>query len=303
MLTQAQIEHYNETGAIVVPDVLTPAEGAELSRVTDDFVRNASGLTAHTEIYDLEDSHTPEDPRVRRIKAPHLHHPAYAALVRQPRVLAVLADLWGPDIRCDTAKLNMKSAGFGAPVEWHQDWAFYPHTNDDLAAVGVMMDDMEDANGPLLIVPGSHRGPVFDHHADGVFCGAMDPSRNDVDYRAAVPLTGRAGSITVHHVRAVHGSAPNTSARDRRLLLFQYRTADAWPLLGFPAGIEAFDALMACGRPREPRLAPVPVRLPLPPAKLQGSLYENQKGMRSRFFDTPTVGAPGPTRAGASQLV
>jgi hypothetical protein len=28
----------------------------------------------------------------------------------------------------------MKSAGFGAAVEWHQDWAFYPHTNDDLAA-------------------------------------------------------------------------------------------------------------------------------------------------------------------------
>ena len=86
-------------------------------------------------------------------------------------------DLWGPDIRFDTAKLNMKSAGFGAPVEWHQDWAFYPHTNDDLAAVGVMFDDMELENGPLMIVPGSHRGPVFDHHADGVFCGAMDPAQ------------------------------------------------------------------------------------------------------------------------------
>lgn len=288
MLTQAQIDAYNVIGAITVADVLSPAEVAELSRVTDGFVRNARGLTGHTAIYDLEDSHTPEAPRVRRIKAPHLHHPAYAALVRHPTILAVLADLWGPDIRFDTAKLNMKSAGFGAPVEWHQDWAFYPHTNDDLAAVGVMMDDMEPANGPLLIVPGSHHGPVFDHHADGVFCGAMDPTRGDVDYASAIPLTGRAGSITVHHVRAVHGSAPNISDRDRRLLLFQFRAADAWPLLGFPAGIAAFDALMVSGQARDPRLAPVPVRLPLPPAALQGSLYENQKGMRSRFFDIPT---------------
>jgi ectoine hydroxylase-related dioxygenase (phytanoyl-CoA dioxygenase family) len=287
MLTQAQIDAYNTIGAITVPDVLSPAEVAELSRVTDGFVRNARGLTGHTEIYDLEDSHTPDEPRVRRIKAPHLHHPAYAALMRHPRILAVLADLWGPDIRFDTAKLNMKSAGFGAPVEWHQDWAFYPHTNDDLAAVGVMMDDMAEENGPLLIVPGSHRGPVFDHHADGVFCGAMDPTRGEVDYAAAIPLTGRAGSITVHHVRAVHGSAPNVSDRDRRLLLFQFRVADAWPLLGFPGGIAAYDALMVSGRPREPRLAPVPVRLPLPPASLQGSLYENQKGMRHRFFDIP----------------
>ena len=58
---------------------------------------------------------------------------------------------------------------------------------------------------------------------DGKFCGAMDPGRHEVDYRAAVPLTGQAGSITIHHVRAVHGSAPNRSSQARRLLLFQFR--------------------------------------------------------------------------------
>jgi phytanoyl-CoA hydroxylase len=288
MLTQAQIQEYHEVGAIVVPDVLSAEELAELCRVTDGFVERAGAVTAHNEIYDLEDSHTPQQPRVRRIKAPHLHHPAFAHLVRHPNIVAVLKDLWGPNIRFDTAKLNMKSAGFGAPVEWHQDWAFYPHTNDDLAAVGVMMDDMELQNGPLMIVPGSHRGPIHDHHADGRFCGAMDPTRKEVDYASAIPLTGRAGSITVHHVRAVHGSAPNTSAKPRRLLLFQFRTADAWPLLGFPAGIEAFDKLMVAGAPTlEPRLEPVPVRLPLPPATHQGSIYENQKSMPRRYFDTP----------------
>ena len=97
-----------------------------------------------------------------------------------------------------------------------------------------------------------------------------------------------AGSITVHHVRAVHGSAPNTSNKERRLLLLQYRAADAWPLLGFPAGMEAYDKLMVAGAPtNQPRLAPVPVRLPLPPADLQGSIYENQKGLKRRFFDAP----------------
>lgn len=289
MLTPAQIAEYNEIGAIVVPDVLSPAEIAHLRAVTDGFVERAKGLTAHNDIYDLEDSHSPDNPRVRRIKAAHLHDPAYGNLARHPKILAVLQDLWGPDIRFDTAKLNMKCAGFGAPVEWHQDWAFYPHTNDDLAAVGVMFDDMEMENGPLMIVPGSHRGPTFDHHANGIFCGAMDPTNNDCDYSKAIPLTGKAGSITVHHVRAVHGSAPNVSGRDRRLLLFQFRAADAWPLLGFPGGIEKFDDLMVCGVPREPRLADAPVRLPLPPAAKQGSLYENQKGMKNRFFAMQAV--------------
>jgi phytanoyl-CoA hydroxylase len=292
MLTDEQKREYEAVGAIVVPDVLSPEEVAALRRVTDSFVERARQVTAHDAIYDLEDTHTPEMPRVRRIKAPHLHDAVYADLARHPRILAVLQELWGPDIRFDTAKLNMKSAGYGAAVEWHQDWAFYPHTNDDLAAVGVMMDDMEVENGPLLIIPGSHKGPVHDHHADGRFCGAMDPGKQEVDYSAAVPLTGKAGSITVHHVRAVHGSAPNLSNRDRRLLLFQFRAADAWPLLGFPQGIDAFDALMVAGTPSNaPRLTPVPVRLPLPPADLQGSIYENQKGLKNRFFDVVKAAA------------
>ncbi len=285
MLTKAQIEEYNEVGAIVVPDILTPDEVRTLSQVTDGFVDRARGLTSHTDVYDLEDSHSADNPRVRRIKAAHLHDPAYASLTRHPKIVAVLQALWGSDIRFDTAKLNMKCAGFGAPVEWHQDWAFYPHTNDDLAAVGVMFDDMAMENGPLMIIPGSHRGPIFDHHAGGLFCGAMDPANRDVDYGKAVALTGKAGSITVHHVRAVHGSAPNVSDRDRRLLLFQFRAADAWPILGFPGGIETFDSLMVAGQTRQPRLSPAPVRLPLPPAMLQGSLYENQKGMKNRFFE------------------
>jgi phytanoyl-CoA hydroxylase len=71
------------------------------------------------------------------------------------------------------------------------------------------------------------------------------------------------------------------------LLLFQYRAADAWPMLGFAAGIEKFDELLLAGSPTPaPRLAPVPVRLPLPPAEHQGSIYENQRATGRRFFDT-----------------
>ena len=61
--------------------------------------------------------------------------------------------------------MNMKPAGTGSPVEWHQDWAFYPHTNDDILAVGVVIDDMRLDNGCLMVVPGSHHDPVLDHHA------------------------------------------------------------------------------------------------------------------------------------------
>jgi ectoine hydroxylase-related dioxygenase (phytanoyl-CoA dioxygenase family) len=285
ILTKAQRAAYERDGFIVVPDVFSATDIAELRATTDEFERNAARVTANDDIFDLEDSHSPAGPRVRRIKTPHLHHPAYHRASRNDTVVAILKELWG-SVRFDTGKLNMKSAGFGAPVEWHQDWAFYPHTNDDLAAVGIMLDDMTMANGPMLIVPGSHKGPIHDHHGpDGRFCGAMDPAACDIDLSRALPCLGRAGSVTVHHVRAVHGSATNISGAARRFLLYQYRAADAWPLLGFKDGVEKFDELLLTGKPTlEPRLAAVPVRLPLPPAVHQGSIYENQRATGRRYF-------------------
>ena len=285
MLSPAHLAAYRRDGFIVLPEVFSPEDVKALRRVTDEFVRDARTITANDDIYDLEDSNSAAEPRVRRIKTPHVHHPEYARAARHPKIVEVLRELWGT-VRFDTGKLNMKSAGYVAPVEWHQDWAFYPHTNDDLAAVGIMLDDCDSENGPMMVIPGSHKGPIYDHHgSDGRFCGAIDPDACGLDLSGAVPCLGKAGSITVHHVRAVHGSATNFSGKERRFLLFQYRAADAWPLLGFAGGMEKFDELLLSGEPTlEPRLAPVPVRLPLPPAKRQGSIYETQSAAKKSYF-------------------
>src|SRR5580704_14465337 len=136
MLSAAQIAAYRRDGFVVVPDVLSPSEITELRAVTDEFVQKSAKIAANDEMYDLEDSHSAAAPRVRRIKAPHAHHEAYKHASRHPGIVSLLEQLWG-SVRYDTGKLNMKSAGYGAPIEWHQDWAFYPHTNDDLAAVGI----------------------------------------------------------------------------------------------------------------------------------------------------------------------
>ena len=51
--------------------------------------------------------------------------------------------------------------------------------------------------GPLMVLPGTHRGPTWDHHAEGQFCGALDPNATGLDFSKAVPLTGPAGSMTI----------------------------------------------------------------------------------------------------------
>ena len=173
--------------------MLNEQEVAGLRSATDALVERSRLVENHNEIYDLEPGHNAAEPRVRRIKTPDKWDTRFAAIVRHPGIVACLKALWGPNIRFDSAKLNMKAAGFGASVEWHQDWAFYPHTNDDLAAVGVMIDDMLEENGPLMVIPGSHAGPVYDHHADGRFCGAIDSTRTDLDFseRDAMPRQSR----------------------------------------------------------------------------------------------------------------
>jgi phytanoyl-CoA hydroxylase len=294
MLSASDVASYRERGYLLVPDVL---DGPTLDTVSREMARildGARAVTTHSDVYDLEPGHRPDAPRVRRVKTPHRFFPVFQQLLRHPRLVAILRDLLGDAIRLHGSKINLKAPRYGSPVEWHQDWAFYPHTNDDLLAVGVMLDDCESDNGPLLVVPGSHRGPTFDHHADGRFCGAIDPATIRDEIARAVPLTGRAGSMSFHHVRLVHGSAQNVSSLPRTLLLYEYGAADAWPLLGVP-DLADFDARLITGAPTiEPRVVPAPVRLPLPPALHQGSIYENQSDASRRYFRVTAEPAPTP---------
>ena len=288
VLSAEQIEFYRDQGYLVVknriPDDIISDIRAEIARFEDE----AREMTESNMRIDLEDSHTPENPRLRRIKLPHTTSDVMRDLMYSDHVLAPVRDLIGPDLRLHTTKLNMKSAGFGAAVEWHQDFAFYPHTNDDLLAVAVIIDDMVLENGPLMVFPGTHKGPIFDHHVDGVFAGAMDLQASGLDIRDAVPLMGPAGSISIHHARIVHGSALNTSTQDRRLLFYETLAADAFPVMGSMTSfgsLEEYDERMLCGEPTiTPRLQDIPARVPLPQPDDRGSIYEIQKGLKNRGF-------------------
>jgi phytanoyl-CoA hydroxylase len=105
-------------------------------------------------------------------------------------------------------------------------------------------------------------------------------------------LLAPAGACSFHHVRAVHGSAQNRSTQSRNLLLYEFAAADAFPLLGIPDW-EDFNARLLVGSPTVvPRTVECPIRMPYPPAKNQGSIYENQTALERRYFDQ----APHPTQ-------
>ena len=280
MLSPQQIAFYHENGYITVEDVLSPDELAALQRVTDEFVERSRSITTHDAIFDLEPNHNAETPRLRRIKSPILHHEVYDQTLRNPAILDIVEQLIGAGVRSNGNKLNMKEPDHGSAVEWHQDWAFYPHTNDDLLAVGVAIDDMTEENGCMLMAPGSHRADLHSHHENGVFVGAV--SESGFQPETVAKCLVKAGGITVHHARTLHASTPNHSNKPRRLLLFQYCSLDSWPLEGF-ASYEAYCESIIRGQPSvRPRLTAVPVIIPLPKPENAGSIFEIQEALQHR---------------------
>ncbi|SNB71087.1 Ectoine hydroxylase-related dioxygenase, phytanoyl-CoA dioxygenase (PhyH) family [Arboricoccus pini] len=287
MLSEAQIKAYREDGYIMVEDAVTGRLLDELRDLTYGMIEKSRMVSASDAAFDLDDGHSATSPRLTRIKQPHVLMPPFFEVLRSPKVRAVLEALIGPAVRLQTSKLNTKAPGGGAAVEWHQDWAFYPHTNDDLLAIGLMLEDVDEANGPLMVVPGTHKGPVLSHFRNGVFCGAIDPADQLFERDKAVTLTGKAGSMTLHHVRTLHGSAPNMSDRARLICFYEVASADAWPLAGASGAYvgmsqketwEATQAKLIFGeQTNRPRLADVPVLLPLPPAPDSSSIFKTQK--------------------------
>jgi ectoine hydroxylase-related dioxygenase (phytanoyl-CoA dioxygenase family) len=278
---QSLVEEFRERGFCRIEGLYSPADVAAISRKTDEIMAAALGVEAETEIFDLEETHTPGDPRVRRIKRPHEIDPLYWSYACFVPLVAMVQALIGPSIRLHHSKINLKSALYGVPLEWHQDWAFIPHTNPDLAIASVMIDAVDLDNGPLLVLPGSHRR-LLDHHDGDWFVGAINSEL--LDTTSAVPLLGPPGTVTLHHPLLVHGSALNRSARDRRLLFYEYAAADAWPLI-YGVNYGEYNRRLVAGEPN-PRIRVVETEVKMPhPVRTQGSIYNNQRDLERRFFD------------------
>ena len=221
-------------------------------------------------------------PALRRIADPEETAEVFAQAIRCQEIVDVVARLLGGGVRFDHAKLNFKPPGGGGALGWHQDFAFYPQTNDDMLAVGLMIEDCGGENGPLAVIPGSHRGPIFDHHKNGVFTGLVAEAQLNGAHKNAVEITAPAGSISIHHARTLHASGENKTARDRPLLLLNYFAVDAFPIF-HGCDWDSFNARIVRGAPPlAPRYAPVDCKVPHPAIKpgdrhTTASIYDLQK--------------------------
>ncbi|MBL8384544.1 MAG: phytanoyl-CoA dioxygenase family protein [Burkholderiales bacterium] len=140
-------------------------------------------------------------------------------LVHHPRILDAVEDLIGPDILCWTTNFFIKEAASPGFVSWHQDSTYWGLDPDDVVTAWVAFTDANRENGCMEVIPGSHRVDQLPHldtfHKDNLLSRGQEIAV-PVDTSKAVAMPLAAGEMSLHHIKLVHGSAPNRSA-DRRI--------------------------------------------------------------------------------------
>jgi len=264
VLSEKQREDYFQKGYILVESIIPKEVVERLLRVTGEFIEKSRSVTKSDAIFDIEPGHTAAEPRLRRLSSPVDHHPAYWDFASSGVVADMMEDLVGPDVKFHHAKLNFKWAKGGQEVKWHQDIQSWPHTNSSPLTIGTYLHDVDEAMGPLLCIPESHNGELFDQYReDGSWAGyILDRDMPRVQADRAETLMGPAGSVTIHNCRTVHASQPNLSPIGRPLLLHTYSAADAFPYTPNPVPSRYSGTIVRGSQPRwahhDPRGSLVP---------------------------------------------
>ncbi len=140
-------------------------------------------------------------------------------LVRHPRILDAVEDVLGPNLLCWTSNFFIKEAGTADYVSWHQDSTYWGLSGDEVCTAWLALSDVPVESGAMKFWPGSHKHAQIAHndtyHAHNLLSRGQEIAVDvPEDKSVLVPL--KAGQISLHHVKLVHGSAPNTSG-DRRI--------------------------------------------------------------------------------------
>ena len=233
-LTQEQKDTFWQTGFLVIADAVTTEELEGLRNVFSRWVEESREYKSDygetldgRPRFDLQPGHSAEKPGLRRIQSPEEVSDLFANIMRNAATVDFCAELIGPSIRFHHGKVNSKLPGTATQVKWHQDFPFEPMSNDDMITALLFVDDVTLENGPLEVLPGTHKGPIHSHWHKGVFTGSVDQGIIDAQNNKIVKCTGKAGSVCLMHARLLHGSAPNLSDSPRTLYITTYYAEDA----------------------------------------------------------------------------
>jgi ectoine hydroxylase-related dioxygenase (phytanoyl-CoA dioxygenase family) len=200
-LSAAAVERYRRDGFLFPLPVLTPVEAEEYRRRLEAVEAEHGGaLTGELR------------------HKPHLLFTWLADLVRRPAILDAVESILGPNLLVWSTSFFIKNAGDETYVSWHQDATYWGLSEPDVLTAWVAFTEATVENGAMRMVPASH-GEQLGHHdtfAPNNLLSRGQAISVQVDDARGVDVLLRAGQMSLHHVRMVHGSPANRSG-DRRI--------------------------------------------------------------------------------------
>jgi phytanoyl-CoA hydroxylase len=233
-LSRRQRQQYADDGFVLVPGLLNPEQvdaylkrarefalgqlppGAQRMVVQD--VRVAKGLVK------------PDDPEkgIWKFLNPDRYDPLFAAYQSQPKLLDVVEDLIGPDIKAFLMMFIYKPPGIDFAHPYHQDGYYFQfHPHDSIVGTWLPLDRTGDDNGTISVIKGSHRWPILPHgqpQGDNVNFGVFGVEGYD-GHADEVTLPMAPGNGLFFHSHLLHKTGANLSNRHRRVLTVHFANA------------------------------------------------------------------------------
>ena len=240
-LTKEQLEQFDREGYLFFPGQFTRAE---MKALTDEVPE----LYSRREAYNVREK---GKDAVRTNFAAHMYSKPFAKLARHPRMVQPVMDLFDEEVYMHQFKINGKMAFEGDVWQWHQDYGTW--LNDDMMPteramnVAIFLDDVNEFNGPLMFIPGSHKKGVVDAKHDLTTTsyplwtvdnaliaemvekaggrGRWDENGNHVGGGLVSPH-GPAGSMILFHGCLLHASGSNLSPFNRVAVYLSLNAVD-----------------------------------------------------------------------------
>jgi len=267
LLSDDQVRRYRRDGYVVAenavaPDLLQALRGTVGGWVAEAASRRAGwGETRDGRArFDVADEAS--GAVLRRVNNPVEVSEPFREFAFDSSLADMVAELIGPNVKFHHSKINLKQPGSSVEVKFHQDFPYTPHSNPDLVTALVMLDDMDEENGCLMVVPGSHREGVHSLWHGGRFTGAVSDEVVHASRDRMVAITGRAGTVCLMNTMTLHGSAANRSQRPRTLFIPVYSAEDAAPLTPSPVPSEFEGRIVRGAATGRVRLEPMEFELP-----------------------------------------
>lgn len=250
-IKEEQLRAYEENGFLFLPGYFSQTEvevmKAELPTVFADETRR--------KVMEKEGR------EVRSVYGSHITNQTYQRLSRHPRIVEPAMRILGSRVYIYQFKINAKAAFGGDVWEWHQDYIFWLKEDGMPTAralnVMIFLDEVNEFNGPLFLIPGSHREGMIDVPARDARAASLDDLpeyyrdspgwisnltarlKYSLDREVVARLVaqsgivapkGPSGSVLFSHPNIIHGSPNNISPFDRVVAIITYNSIENIPV-------------------------------------------------------------------------